>query len=242
MTATTLTLSALATFAAATAFAAVAVCQSRRDVPPRAATPLRLFVLWWLGLAVSAAATGGGALAAALGMASPELVGALRFAAVYALAVALWGLMYYLSWVLTGRSRLLVPLALLYAAYYAIASFSLLATAPGSVDAGAWYADLAFASEWGPRGIGALVMLEVPPLVGALVFLSVSPHLEEPGRRRRVALGAAAILAWCASGLALRLDAEAGLAGVVGLALGLAAAAMALRAHGLGCARPRAVG
>lgn len=236
MSAATLVLTALATLAAGGAFALVGACQARRGVGADARLALRLYVLWWIGLAASAVATATGVLLTAFGTGSPAVVGALRIAAVYAVCVALWGLMYYLSWLLTGSRKLLRPLALLYAAYYGAASFALLATAPGGIDAGPWHVDLAFDATWGPHGLGALLLVEVPPLVAGLLFLTLAPYVEAE-RRRRVALVAGAILAWCASGLALRVGADVAAAGAAGLALLGVAAALAVRAHGAPCVR-----
>jgi hypothetical protein len=188
----------------------------RRVGEAEARNALLLFAVWWIGVAVYALAGASQDLMAALGADPFAVFVALRYMQIIAICIGLWGLMYYLAYVLTGQRRLMAPLAAFYAAYYAVLLFLVTRGAPVGVDVQPWRTSLVFATPL-MGAFAVALLLVIPPLVGGTTYLALLRQAPSVGHRLRIALVALATVAWSLS-IVLR---DGGIAAAVPLVLGL---------------------
>lgn len=214
----TLVASSLGASVAGGMFLAAGLNVRSRAVTGEAATALHLLSLWWLGLAMFAVAGASVDLTAALGARPFELFLVFHYMRIVALCIGLWGLMYYVTFVLTGSRSVMAPLAAFYALYYAAIVFVITLGQPMGVEA-APFPRLALAAPVVDAAAAALLLV-IPPLVAAITYLALFLKAEEPTQRMRIVLVAVGTLAWLA-GTVLR---EASVATVTPIALGLLSA------------------
>lgn len=214
----TLVLSAAAASVASGLFLAAGMALlKRRHDSPESQQAVGLFAVWWIGLAVYALGGANQDLLAAVGLAPFGLFLALRYMQMFAMCIGLWGLMYYIAYVLTGRKSFLAPLAAFYAAYYAVLLFLVTRGLPHDVAVEPWRTSLVF-SHPVLGAMGVALLLVIPPLVGAVSYLLVLREAPSAAHRARIVIIAASTVVWCAS-IVLR---DGGLvAAVVPAALGL---------------------
>jgi hypothetical protein len=199
--------------------AGVRVLAKRLD-GDEAAQAITLFAVWWLGLAVYAVAGANQDLLAAFGVEPFALFVALRYMQIIAVCIGLWGLMYYLAYVLTGERRLMAPLAGFYAGYYAVLVFLVTRGAPTAVDVEPWRTSLVFVTPL-MGGLAIALLLVIPPVVGAGTYLALLKDAPSGAHRLRIVLISVSTLAWSGS-IVLR---DGGLAAAVPIVLGLLSAA-----------------
>src|SRR5438552_952539 len=95
------------------AYAGVLVGQ--RSLPDASARiALRLFSVWWYSVAAVVLLAGSHTLLAIVGITSPTLHQAITYLTALPLALGLWGLLYYLIFIYTGRASALWPLTIGY--------------------------------------------------------------------------------------------------------------------------------
>ncbi|HEX2021567.1 MAG TPA: hypothetical protein VHH36_02580 [Candidatus Thermoplasmatota archaeon] len=192
--------SSIAASAAAGLFLAAGLGLRQRSVSRDATDAAQLMSIWWLGLSLHALAGASIDLLAALETAPARVVLALSYMRIVALAIGLWGLGYHVAYILTGRSRLLFPLAALFAGYYAVLVFLLTLGSPQDVIVDP-VPRLAYAAPVvDPRVLGAL--LAVPPLAAAATYLLLYRQAEHASQRVRLVLVAGATFAWFLAALA----------------------------------------
>lgn len=202
----TLVVSALAASVASGLFLAAGLNVRGRGADAGGKRAVELFSLWWVGLATYASAGASQDMIAAFGVdvLLPFLV--LRYVQVGAVCIGLWGLMYYVAYLMTGRRGLLAPLALFYGAYYGILLFVVTRGLPTGVEVRPWGSSLVFADPLlGPLGVASLLV--VPPLVAALTYLVLFVWASEQMQRLRVVMVAAATLAWSGGTMLREFDA-----------------------------------
>lgn len=217
---------------AAASFLAVGAALRRRDVAPPERAAAIGFVTWWWALAAYMGITGAVTLAASTGWDSRVGIIAWRIGTAPLLAAAMWGLTYYVVHLVTGRRRLMEPIA----AFYAVAGLALigafLAQDPAGIRADAWVVDPEYASPWsGPGYSIILAAFGLPPIAASVAYASLIPKLESRAQRYRVALVAASILAWVGGGLAARVSASDFVVFVTLVGFGLAASVTVLAAY-----------
>ena len=169
----------------------------------------RLFAAWWVLLGgISAVSVGMGFLAAA-GVADLALY--LTIIEVYflLLCVALWALLYYLVYVLTGSRRAVVPIATFYALFYVWILYLITSIHPQAVK----IVDLSYRldpqPQTSPAVTGVLLSLLLGPvLVAAVGYFRLFFRVEGRTQRYRIGLIAITLLAWFGS---------SGVAAVVGV-------------------------
>lgn len=215
--------SALMASIAAGTFLAAGVNMRRAEATGDAREALMLFSLWWVALSVYAVAGATLDLSAALGAqaAGPALV--FHFAQAVALCIGLWGLVYYVAFVFTGRRSLLPVLAIFFALYYGIVLFWLTLGRPIAVAADAWRARIAYEDPLLNGALAALLFV-LPILVAAATYLLVILQARELSQRWRIVLVCLSTVAW---GLATLLRSSGGgrleaLTPLLALASGLA--------------------
>lgn len=158
---------------------------------------------WWFALALTTAARG---LLQLLSTAAPsplEVAADVTLLNLAALCAGLAGLLYYLTYLATGWTRMLWPIALAYAAVFAWLSQRVAAWNPVGVSTAGWNAQVVYAHPPSGATIGALLLLLVAPeLLAALALAAVALRLPPGPSRQRATVLAVGILAWFGSSLA----------------------------------------
>jgi len=202
----------------------------RREVRAGAARAHAAFRAWWFGVALSTAITAFIAVLGVLGAATVGAVTALTLVDFAIVCLALWGLLYYLVYLYSGRTGAWLWIAAAYVAYWLFLVWLILQADPVGVDVGAWSVQLEYRDdlEGDPLAAIALALLVMPQIIGALAYLSLFFRLEDATARYRVMVVSISILIWFGSvyaGALGGLGAEAWwqiLSRLVGLAAALA--------------------
>lgn len=215
----TLALSAFAASVASGLFLAAGLNLQGRRVSPESQRAVDLFSLWWLGLAVYAVAGASQDLVAAFGVHPFSLFVALRYVQMVALCIGLWGLMYYVAYVITGKRAILVPISAFYVAYYAAVLFLVTSALPGAVETDAWGTSLVYESPM-VNALAVALLLAIPPIAGGTMYLFLYFHARAPSQRLRIVLIGGSTLAWSASMLAYEVAWTAVLPTILGLLSG----------------------
>lgn len=211
--------SSLGASVAAGMFLAAGLNIRQRNVSKEAEPAVQLMAVWWLGLAVFAVAGASTDLTIALGARPFTVLLAFHYARIAALCIGLWGLMFYTAYVFTGNRRLLAPLAGFFALYYAALVFFLTLGQPYGIETAPW-PRLALANPiLDTVSVGVLVV--IPPLVAALVYLCLYRKASDSSQRVRILFVTVGTIAWFGGSLAR--EANAGELWIP-LAMGLLAA------------------
>lgn len=153
--------------------------------------------------------------------------------AILLLSAGLWGLVYYLAFVLTGNARLRGPLAIGYAGFLVACIAHVARRRPIGIELDGLSLRLAY-ERADPILQNVLVLaLLVPPLIAAAGYLGLLFRVRDRTSRYRISLVAGSILAWFGSVL---LASEVGLSQVpwwpiASRLIGLAAALTILAAY-----------
>lgn len=200
----TLTLLASSGFAllAAAIYGYAGAVLRRREVAPDHRRAQQLFVAWWWALGAATFVGSLAGLAAAFGVTDLSLHVGVLMVNLFLICVGLWGLLYYLLFLFTGRSWLLAPLTVFYALYFVALAALLLGAGPNGVQVGRWTARVTYENPLqGPTATTVLALLVFPQILGALAYFSLYFRLEDRTQRFRVALVSLSILVWFTSAL-----------------------------------------
>ncbi len=199
----TLTLLTSAAFAVAAAvlYAYVGHRLGQREVSPEASLASHAFSAWWYGLALTSAISAVTTIAITAGTRNVDLLVALGYLSLLAVCVALWGLLYYLIFVFTGRRKAWIPLAIFYVLYYILLLYWLASLNPIGVDVQEWTAEIDYETEVedSPMLMLILALLLLPQIIGALAYFTLFFRLTDPTQRYRVALVSWSIIVWFSS-------------------------------------------
>jgi hypothetical protein len=197
-----LILGTLFSFVSAFLFAYVGCVVGARRTTPHARLAIAAFATWWYGLAaVTMVGTLVGLLAADGRMSLPLFI-AFTHLILLGLVVALWGLVYYLLYLFTGRRGLWVPLTVFYAVYWAALLYFIQRSEPIGIIVKGWSAQLAYAKDTtGPLGTVLLLLLVLPQIVGAFAKFTLFFRTRERTQRFRIALVSWSIIVWFSTGL-----------------------------------------
>lgn len=172
----------------------------RRRAPHEARLAKSLFAAWWFGLAGTTAIGAARSLLGAFGFLDLALHESLVLVALLPLCVALWGLLYYLLFLYTGRKDILWPLSALYVLVYLSFVGLIVWLAPTGVEAGPSGVTLTYAREAsGPVVWAILALLLGPIVVAAILYGSLYFRLKERSQRYRVGLVSSGFLVWFAA-------------------------------------------
>lgn len=210
----TLAFDGAVSLATAAVFAYVGSLMHRRHVPDaEGRLAMRLFATWWYALATLTAIGGALAFLAASGALPFSLHRGVLFALMLPLTVALWGLLYYLVYIFTGKSAWLTPLTAAYLVLYFVLVYAVYYLHPVSSDVGPWRVDMHYERELSPPVASALLgLLLGPVLVAAIAYGSLFFTARQRSVRYRVGLVSSAFIFWFGS------SALAGMTGVGDLA------------------------
>jgi hypothetical protein len=197
VTSGTLVLAGIIAGSVGATYAYVATVLARRaDVSPEGRRAMRLFVLWWAMLGVNLFA--GGLTYVLAGTVGVSLAWQTSEALLQRLllAASLVGLMGYMLYVLSGRTRV-VPLGAVYAAYFVWLVYGLVQQEPIAVASYRWRTDLVYAKPPNPVGeVASFLLIVLPPVVASVAYLRLLPNAPSVSQRWRISVVASAILVW----------------------------------------------
>lgn len=193
----TLLLDAGIVLATAALYAYVGVVTWRRRVGGEAQLASDLFATWWFALAATTAA---GVLTRLMGWAGVKdlaLYLTVSQVTLFGLCVALWGLLYYLLYLFSGRRQLIVPVSLFYVGFYAWLVYLTVARRPIGVTVDEWKVSLTYASQYSSAVLATFVLLLIlPPLLGAAAYARLFFRVRDRTQRYRIGLVSSTIVAW----------------------------------------------
>lgn len=173
------------------------VLRRRRSDSPDSRLAWRLFVAWWYAL--SAATLSGAILSllGAFGIVGLPLFTTITIVNFLAICVALYGLVFYLLYLYTGKRWILAPLSIFYIAYYGLLVYYVQASQPISVTVQPWRATLVYQNPLrGPIFSLALILLLFPPIVGGLAYFMLYFQVKPATQRYRILLVSWSIIIW----------------------------------------------
>lgn len=160
--------------------------RTKKLADPASLFAVRCFALWWGLTAINQ--TFGAALyaAASLGFTDVDLQLTYTVLQRLLLAGSLFGLLYYLVFVTSGK-RALVPLAVAYALLAVLELYDVFVRAPDHVIISRWRTDIG-----GPLDVPSWLrisnaaLLILPPVVASLWYLRLARHIDDRSRRARI--------------------------------------------------------
>lgn len=176
------------------------------DASGEGAGAARAFVLWWICLGTYVGVEGALTLLTSVGAAPFEAWLAERYVTGPLLAVALWGLSYYVAYLYSGSTRLKLPLAALFAIAAIGYDWAIFDGRPYALRDAPWLVELAYAG--GRDSLlyrAVLTTYALPPLVASVLYLTLLPRVTNRHQRYRIILVSTSIILWIGSGLVIRL-------------------------------------
>ncbi|MCA1812507.1 MAG: hypothetical protein LC624_00975 [Halobacteriales archaeon] len=202
MVVTTLAVSAAFGIIEALVFVYVGVELRKRKVEGEAATAWNLFVLWWLGLGALVLVSGLQTLAVAAGYVNLAAHVTFTYLALMVLAVALWGFVYYLLYVYTGKRSLLAPLTVFYAGVLAGLVYFVVVQDPYDVAVKEWSVTLLYRQPvTGPAYAALIGAVLLPELLVGIAYGTLYFKVNDRSQRYRIALVSVATTVWFGSSL-----------------------------------------
>jgi hypothetical protein len=169
---------------------------SHRTVPPDGRIPAMQFVVFWVGLAGSAALSGILSLNAAFELPSLDLVVTFLYLEILLVTAALWGLICYLAYLYTGRERI-VPISVLYAAEYALLVYYITASRPDGVSVALGSVDPTYSvTLTGPLLAAPILILVFPELIAPLFYLRLFFRTRDRVVRYRIGMVGGGLLVY----------------------------------------------
>lgn len=230
----TLLLDALLLVATGFVYGVVGRVVMRRPLRGDARTASTLFGVWWFALAALQLVYAAMRVLGWAGLTDVALFATFVHLEWLALSIALWGLLYYLLYIFTGRSSLLWPTTAFYLAYYVGVVYLIAVAEPTGVVVGAWTVTLQYANEPTPVAASLVVLLLLVPILGgAIGYARLYFHAEGATQRYRIGLVSVTILVWFGSALVVQLLGNSGddWWRVVNRLIGLAAAGLVYAAY-----------
>jgi len=199
LTSGTLVAGAAYATAAALVYGFVAHRMARRNATnPEVRFAASLYALWWAGVGATSVVVAASNALGAAGVRSLIPYIALDYLGLLAVCVAVWGLLYYVAYLLWGNgNRILTVLTLFYGANVLIILVQLTLARPMDVHVSRWRADLVYDQSTAPAvvlALGTLVLL--PIMIATVAYFSVYFQAVDASARYRVAAVTTSILVW----------------------------------------------
>jgi len=155
------------------------------------------FTVWWYGLAVTTLIGCLLNLFGALGLIILPLFVTATYINLLVICLALWGLLYYLIYLFTGNSRLLMPLTIFYMIYYVLLVYYITASVPESINVDRWRTTLAYRTPLtGPFFVFVIVLLLLPQIMGGFAYFTLYFRVTDVTQKYRVLLVSWSIIIW----------------------------------------------
>jgi phosphotransferase system glucose/maltose/N-acetylglucosamine-specific IIC component len=173
---------------------------ARRRVEGPARLANSLFSTWWAILAILTALGIAQRFAAVAGVADLAFYLTMTEIELLLLCVALWALLYYLVYVLTGSRKAMIPITIFYAMYYVWTLFLIFSRHPTGVALSGATTTLVFEREANPLATFAfLVIFLAPVIIAAAGYFRLFFRVHERTQRYRIGLISTTLLVWFGS-------------------------------------------
>jgi hypothetical protein len=194
----TLLTSALFALANTIIYSIVGLQLSRRAVGEAASNfAWKLFTVWWFSMSISTLTGFIFNFLGAIGWTVLPIFVALTYVNLLIICIALWALLYYLIYIFTGNSRILIPLSLFYLFYYLLLVYYITVSTPTGVAVGRWSTSLSYRFQLeGPFFVFVLILLVLPQILGALAYFTLFFRIKERTQKFRILLVSVSIMIW----------------------------------------------
>jgi hypothetical protein len=201
----TLVFGAILAFTAAAVYAFVGLRILDRRLDPAAGPgehlAARLFAVYWCGLAAYTSVNALAMFLVANGIVDPAIHNTLFHLGLLLVCLSLWGLLFYLLFLFTGRRRLLYPLTAYYVGFYVLLQYYIALRQPVGVEAHSWHIAIVYVNDAGPFFAGLLLLLVLPQIIGAIAYFTFFFRFQDATLRWRVALVSGSIIVWFGASL-----------------------------------------
>lgn len=209
----------------------------RRPTQGASRRATRMFALWWGAFAADTLLNTLTWLAGGAGIASEAVVALLSYPALTCIVLMIWGLMYYLTYLFTGRESLFTPIAVFYALSWVAFVALVIYLHPIGVRMGPYSGEIAYSIQ--PPAAASLwvaIFFLLPPILGAILYGTLVFRVKERAHRYRILAVSVGIFVWFTSSLVFTGTGAGGDAlAITGKVLGLACLGLFLSAY----VRPR---
>lgn len=194
----TLILSAIFSFIGASIYAYVGRRLSKRVISsPASRLAWQFFTVWWYGLAATTLIGGLLHLLGALGLTNLALFVTANYVSLQLSCLALLGLFYYLTFLFTGNSRWLTPLAILYTIFFILLIYFFTASNPVGVTPGPWSTPFTYdVPPTGPFVVGLVVLLLASQIIGGFAYFTLYFQVSDVTQKYRILLVSWSIIIW----------------------------------------------
>ena len=174
----------------------------RRPAVGAARRATRMFALWWGAFAADTALNTLTWLAGGAGLANETVTALLSYPALTCIVLMIWGLVYYLAYLFTGRESLFWPIAIFYALSWIAFLALVIFLRPIGVHMGPYAGEIAYLRD--PPAAAALwvaIFFLLPPIVGALLYGTLAFRIKHRAHRYRILAVSIGIFVWFTSAL-----------------------------------------
>ena len=199
----TLLISALFALGAAIIYAYVGWRLSKRVIASsEGKLAWQSFTVWWYGLAATTLIGGFLNLLGAFDLTVLPIFVTATYINLLVICLALWGLLYYLIYLFTGNSRLLVPLCIIYLIYYTLLVYYITASVPEGIQVERWNTSLDYRLPLtGSFFLFVVLLLLLPQIIGGLAYFTLYFRVSEVTQKYHVLLVSWSIIIWFLSPL-----------------------------------------
>jgi hypothetical protein len=156
-----------------------------------------MFVIWWYALALATLSGGMLSLFGAFGIIGLPLFVTILIINLLTTCVALFGLMFYLLYLYTGKTSLVWPVGVFYFIYYGFLVYFVEASDPIGVTLNRWNTSLEFQNVIrGPLLLIATVLLVFPQILGSLAYFMLFFQVKAKTQKYRILLVSWSIIIW----------------------------------------------
>jgi hypothetical protein len=155
------------------------------------------FTIWWYGLAATTLIGGVLNLFGALGLTNLPLFVTATYINLQVSCLALLSLFYYLTYLFTGNSQWLKPLAILYSTLYILFVYVVTASNPVDVTLEPWNTTLAYdVPPTGPFILILVVLLFASQILGGFAYFTLYFRVPDVTQKYRILLVSWSIIVW----------------------------------------------
>lgn len=175
----------------------VSVLVLRKRTSADGKLPLRMFSLWWVCAGLVILLAGAPTMLTVVGVSDVRLFTVLGYASAAPLALGLFGLLYYLLYIYTGKRGAIWPLGAAYAAFFLFTLYYFSQFGPRHIETSV-FSVRAIPDTRPPVPMRILFGAGVGlPIIGALIaYASLYPRARDPAARHRIATVSGAFALW----------------------------------------------